>query len=666
MAFASSGTTTQTKTGPVSFPSLNLLKHGLEEKKTVEFKVTHETAKLNNKNIYLIKFDSEIDAIKPCIFSVAIDVSGSMDGSSSDDPKSEGAKFSRLDLVKHSLKTIVHSLRPCDQLSITKFSEKGECIFELTKMTELGKQIALKRINEIHSEGRTNLWDGLVKMLNKTESFVDDDINIFNVLLTDGEPNLNPLRGITVEYFDLIKKNPLKSSVHTFGYGYSLNSSLLKTIAESSGGSFSHISDHTMCNTVFINYISDCFARATNKIMIEPKVPVQCYNRKIINGKIDCGSLQSGVTKYVTFSTPDNSLSLLINGIDYKFELKESTYELMTNDSGNIALNNDFAYQMFKHNLFSIINDGLHDTDSKNVLKNIDGLCELLKHAISTTDDDMLKTKYVNLLKNLKNNDPNDGQVEKAFYKKEWLTKWGIHYLKYFISSHLNHSCTNFKDSSLEEYAGPLFTKVRSEVESVFDLIPVPTPSLSSKPYTGDFKYTFYNASGSCFDGFSKTTLFDGKKIFVKDVKKGDKLINSDGNVMNVVCVLKTKVPDNKVIMNNINGMLITPYHPVRFNGIWNFPCDFSKPENVNCDYMYDFVVDNHHVVTINGVDVITLGHGFKGNPITEHHFFGTDKVINKLKENKGWENGLVEVNKYKPVYFGSGDNISIETFEIE
>ena len=45
-------------------------------------------------------------------------------------------------------------------------------------------------------------------------------------------------------------------------------------------------------------------------------------------------------------------------------------------------------------------------------------------------------------------------------------------------------------------------------------------------------------------------------------------------------------------------------------------------------DFIYNFVLESGHVVVINGLEVITLGYGFKDYPITCDQYYGTEKVI--------------------------------------
>lgn len=44
----------------------------------------------------------------------------------------------------------------------------------------------------------------------------------------------------------------------------------------------------------------------------------------------------------------------------------------------------------------------------------------------------------------------------------------------------------------------------------------------------------------------------------------------------------------------------------------------------------------------VNEIQCITLGHGLKGDKVAEHSYFGTEKIIEDLKQVEGWENGMV------------------------
>jgi hypothetical protein len=50
---------------------------------------------------------------------------------------------------------------------------------------------------------------------------------------------------------------PLPASIHTFGFGYSLRSGLLKSIAEIGGGNYAFIPDAGMIGTVFVHAVAN-------------------------------------------------------------------------------------------------------------------------------------------------------------------------------------------------------------------------------------------------------------------------------------------------------------------------------------------------------------------------------------------------------------------------
>jgi len=54
--------------------------------------------------------------------------------------------------------------------------------------------------------------------------------------------------------------------------------------------------------------------------------------------------------------------------------------------------------------------------------------------------------------------------------------------------------------------------------------------------------------------------------------------------------------------------------------------------ENCQCDYVYNFILDNHHVMNVNNIPCVTLAHQVFDHAILSHEFFGTDKIIQNLK----------------------------------
>ena len=53
-------------------------------------------------------------------------------------------------------------LRPEDRLSVVTFSDKGEVVFPLQRMTTEGQADAMIQLDRVTHRGRTNIWDGLL------------------------------------------------------------------------------------------------------------------------------------------------------------------------------------------------------------------------------------------------------------------------------------------------------------------------------------------------------------------------------------------------------------------------------------------------------------------------------------------------------------------------
>jgi hypothetical protein len=86
----------------------------------------------------------------PCDICCVVDTSGSMsDPAEIQNDKNEQYGLSQLDLVKHALKTIIHSLQIQDRLSIVSFSDNAKILFQLTTMHDQGKKDALDAVERL-------------------------------------------------------------------------------------------------------------------------------------------------------------------------------------------------------------------------------------------------------------------------------------------------------------------------------------------------------------------------------------------------------------------------------------------------------------------------------------------------------------------------------------
>ena len=125
-----------------------------------------------------------------------VDVSGSMGTTvtiKNDQGKTESHGLTILDLVKHSIKTIIHCLGGQDKLSIVSYSTNVASVIKLTAMTEDGKKKALAALDTLHPTSSTALWAGLeagLKELDEWKPIRKENSGV--LLFTDGMPNIRP------------------------------------------------------------------------------------------------------------------------------------------------------------------------------------------------------------------------------------------------------------------------------------------------------------------------------------------------------------------------------------------------------------------------------------------------------------------------------------------
>jgi hypothetical protein len=148
--------------------------------------------------------------------------------------------------------------------------------------------------------------------------------------------------------------------------------------------------------------------------------------------------------------------------------------------------------------------------------------------------------------------------------------------------------------------------------------------------------------------------LKDGCTKMLKDLNKNDVL--EDGSKL--VCLIKSKYYGQLV---KLNDLVITPYHPIHFEGKWQFPIDiyannlkkslpnpfYGLVQNSKSVNVCNIVLEKDHIIEIENFRVVTLGHGFEDN-VVKHPYYGTNRVIEDLVKIEGWEQGLIILNKYR------------------
>jgi hypothetical protein len=139
---------------------------------------------------------------------------------------------------------------------------------------------------------------------------------------------------------------------------------------------------------------------------------------------------------------------------------------------------------------------------------------------------------------------------------------------------------------------------------------------------------SYMDRYGGCFDGSQFVHMSrDSAPRRVCELRSGDVLAN--GAVILAVVVMHMPA---KSRLCTINGVHISPWHPVATDDYeWRFPSTMAPVVTRSIDYLYNVVLSQHHVITINGLHCITLGHGIIGHPVLSHPFFGTKAVIHAL-----------------------------------
>ena len=631
--------------------------------------------RLNKYNCITIDPIEISDTRIPCEIALVIDTSGSMD-SKITSSTGEISDLSILDIVKHTCKAIIGPLDENDLITIITYSNTAIIELPLTNMTTSNKIRALQILDSISAYGMTNIYDGLKKAYTILQN--DNINNKCILLLSDGVPNIEPALGTAAQFKKDIEEFQHKCPIiNTFGFGYSVDSKVLKNIANIGNGTFGFIPDGNFVGTVIINSLANTlctyYKNALLSLIIDGDYEVLGINNYLKTSwglNISLGSLRLGQSRHIIIKSnnPINDISLTFENI---LDETQSTI----NCSDEIVDENLLMTHIFRCKLINLIDELIVINQNKNdtAYTMLDELINEIKDYLSyKTESDNIYLKQINgLLQDL------EGQVTQAI-NEEYFKKWGEKYLPSLQNAHLLEECNNFKDIGVQFYASNLFKILQNTIEQYFLTLPPPVAkvtnyySTSSRPITSTpitstptNMSSFYNRDGACIHGSCVVAMENGQQKLVKDIIKGDKVL---GGIVELV--VRTKCVDNKMLYyQSPSGLLITGYHPIKYNNSYIFPCNIFEGNVYESDYMYSFLLESKNgkrspTIIINNYECLALAHNIIYDPVAKHEFFGTEKIVDQLKLCYNWNTGLVTFNSGVNLFSRNIDGI-VTSFNI-
>lgn len=408
-----------------------------------------------------------------------------------------------LDLVKHSVKTVMHMLTPEDRVALVAFDDYATTHFPLSEMTPSGMNTANQALNRMQPAGSTNIWSGLLAGLEALrDTSKTGPRKKFVLLLTDGLPTIVPPHGHTAELRKYVEKYPgFTFQINTFGFGYGVDSDLLTELATMAGGTFAFIPDAKIVGTCFVDSVSNAVSGMvqTSTLHLIPQngarfagdvlggLPTSNteWGRMVSLGPLQCGQMRDIVVPmHMTFSSEEYLEVVLVYTSPEGSEIREVI-------SGNAKTPSmDSMAALVRCNVVDCLNQVVKLASNRQGMTANRQLAEMktkiaqIETSQGADCDIRIRTLSADV----------QGRVTKALSTKERFMRWGRHYVRALVRAHQIQICTNFMDSSLQVYCGKLFVEERSRGGKIFKNLekpkrippePKPAPTVApTKPST--------------------------------------------------------------------------------------------------------------------------------------------------------------------------------------
>ncbi|KAI1810330.1 U-box domain-containing protein [Poronia punctata] len=617
--------------------------------------------------------DPSMDHV-PCDIVLVIDVSGSMAAAALAPPNEKQGKdcgedygLTALDLTKHAARTIMATLNENDRLGIVTFSFDAEVVQPLVPMSDTAKREADIRISNMYPDGPTHLWAGVKEGIRQLESEDSGDRVQALMVLTDGQPTQQVAQGYVKKIRN--RKDPKPLTINTFGFGYGIQSDLLKSIAEAGNGNYAFIPDAGMIGTVFVHavahlqttYAIDC----SLSISAPPGMKLKTTSGKSLDGeeraemlKLNLGNLQYGQSRDIYLEctgkgagNENGTISAILTHTQVgpgAIHVPLETSAQQDISSGSHLAKSVIAYHRSRSQICQLLSSFLElDDNSQYRVESTKGLVYLRKK-LDTLIRRIPAREHRDrgnraLLKDL------NGQITTALSSEEYFRKWGVDYFLSLWNAHSMQLRNSFKDPGPQMYnKNKFFLRCRDTLDDAFDGLPAPTPSRArpGRSVVVPHMSRFNDVNGACFDESSPVRLASGEEVSIGNLSSGT-AVRTPVGPRRVRAVLRTAVIG--MPMCRVGRAIATHWHPVRMPekegptaGTWAFPIDLAKDKrrlDLTGD-VYSVLLEpssdpDAHAIEIGGVWGVTLGHGIlAGDDVRAHKFLGNyDAVVKELKK---------------------------------
>jgi hypothetical protein len=611
-----------------------------------------------------------------------VDCSGSMGSAVVRSGAEMSDGFTILNLVNHAVRTTIASLEPAtDRFGLVSFDSKAVNEFVLAPLHTANLARATSVTNQLDPRGNTNIWAGVEAALLMLEysrgiSSASSKNTLPVILLqTDGAADLVPSVGTLQALRNWRTSHPLRQQplIFTTGFGVNSESKELAALAETGDGLYAYIHDAGGVGTVFVHALSNIFQLVGTRLeLVINGIVYPCYT---------AGPLLAGQRKFIKVApTVFAAGSFITSGttsVALTYEAVGGGERLTVPATADLLATVDSATILREHCRVDLV------STFKTALRQVDSLRDI--EAADRTLNDL--TRRLDTVIQLQQQGGGAGAGAEASASIEALLSdtgearkaiqnflngsWGGPHLRSVLAAHEKQVCLDFKNPGLQYYTSPARQVTVQALDMIFNTLPPPQPGFalhgrgsSSSSYVAPppVSMAAYNrADDPCVHGKSLTLLQDGTELRADHLRKGHVLANG----ATIVCVIKTLTLDGYADLVQIpgSGLCITPYHPVRYQAAhsgdaaatfsvpWQFPINWpgAKMERLPCPALYSFVLSSTHIIDFDGVDTVTLGHGFQDaadSPrVVQHPYLGSrHQVVKDLTAFPGYEaKGLVQ-----------------------